>query len=131
MPEQTEGAIDASAPSRRPLPSDEPSIQLALARAATPDSLSAVDGNRRVGDYVPFKQCRLEGQSNPFRPPLHVETVLIGRALCQATGYLCGVGFRVRDDGYVEAEFADGVRRYDTYEEFEIEVTDLARTKSL
>jgi hypothetical protein len=50
---------------------------------------------------------------------------LIGRALGQPTGYFFGVGFRVRDDGYLEAEFADGVRKFDTYEKFEIEVTDL------
>jgi len=34
-----------------------------------------------------------------------------------------GVGFRVRDDGYVEAEFVDGVRKFDTHEKLKIEVT--------
>jgi hypothetical protein len=93
--------------------------------AKNPKSANA--GAGKIGDYVPFKQSRLIGQTNPLRPPLHVETVLIGRALRQPTGYLFGVGFRVRDDGYIEAEFAGGVRKFDTYEKFEIEVTDLAR----
>jgi hypothetical protein len=98
-------------------------------RASTPpdtsNSVPTTDGGARIGNYVPFKQSRLRGQTNPLRPPLHVETVLIGRALGQPTGYFFGVGFRVRDDGYLEAEFADGVRKFDTYEKFEIEVTDL------
>ena len=89
------------------------------------------DGAGKIGDYVPFKQSRLTGQTNPLRPPLHVETVLIGRTLGQPTGYLFGVGFRVRDDGYLEAEFADGTRKFDTYEKFEIEVTDLVGRASL
>jgi hypothetical protein len=93
--------------------------------AATDDRVPKTDGVGRIGDYVPFKQSRLKGQTNPLRPPLHVETVLIGRALGQATGYLLGVGFRVRDDGYLEAEFADGTRKFDTYEKFKIEVTAL------
>jgi len=50
-------------------------------------------------------QSRLEGQINPLRPPLHVETVLIGRALGQLTGYLFGVGLRVRDDGTLRLNF--------------------------
>jgi hypothetical protein len=66
-----------------------------------------------VGTYVPFKPSRLTGHGNPFRPPFHVETVLIGRALGQQTGYLAGVGFRVRDDGYVEAEFAEGTQKFE------------------
>src|SRR6267378_3451911 len=53
------------------------------------------DGNKRVtGLHIPFKQVRLKGQINPLKPPLHAETVLIGRALGQRTGYLAGVGFR-------------------------------------
>ena len=87
--------------------------------------MPTTDGAGKIGDYVPFKQSRLKGQANPLRPPLHVETVLIGRALGQPTGYLFGVGFRVRDDGYLEAEFADGIRKFDTYEKFKIEVTEL------
>jgi hypothetical protein len=54
-----------------------------------------LDGGKRVtGLHIPFKQVRLKGQINPLKPPLHVETVLIGRALGQPTGYLAGVGFR-------------------------------------
>jgi len=102
----------------------EPTTERASVPPATPDGAPAPD--RTVGDYVPFKQSRLKGQTNPLRSPLHVETVLIGRALGQPTGYLFGVGFRVRDDGYVEAEFAEGVRKFKTYEKFKIEVTGLA-----
>jgi hypothetical protein len=80
-------------------------------------------GADKIGDYVPFKQSRLKGQVNPLRPPFHVETVLIGRALGQSTGYLHGIGFRIRDDGYVEAEFGEGIKKYDTYEEFKKEIT--------
>jgi hypothetical protein len=76
----------------------------------------------RVGNFIPFKQVRLQGQVNPLRPPIHVETVLIGRALGQPTGYRSGVGFRIRDDGYVEAEFSDGVRKYNSLAEFESDI---------
>ena len=76
----------------------------------------------KIGNFIPFKQVRLQGQVNPLRPPIHVETVLIGRALGQATGYRSGVGFRIRDDGYVEAEFLDGVRKYNSLAEFELEI---------
>jgi hypothetical protein len=93
----------------------------------TTNPVPATGEIRQVGDYVPFKQSRLEGQINPLRLPLHVEAVLIGRALGQPTGYLFGVGFRVRDDGYVEAEFADGVRKFDSYEKFRVEVAALIR----
>lgn len=48
---------------------------------------------------------------------------MIGRALGQPTGYRFGVGFRIRDDGYVEAEYADGVRKYNSLTEFELDVT--------
>jgi hypothetical protein len=99
-------------------PSDEPSTKHPPAPSVMKDH-HIVSKN---GYYIPFKQSRLKGQTNPLRPPLHVETVLIGRALGQPTGYLLGVGFRIRDDGYVEAEFADGVRKFDTYRKFEIEV---------
>jgi hypothetical protein len=95
-----------------------------LAKTAKKPEGANIDASK-IGDYVPFKQSRLIGQTNPLRPPLHVETVLIGRALRQPTGYLFGVGFRVRDDGYIEAEFAGGVRKFDTYEKFEIEVTPI------
>jgi hypothetical protein len=81
------------------------------------------------GAFVPFKQARLQGQVNPLHPPTHVETVLIGRALGQSTGYRSGVGFRIRDDGYVEAEFSDGVRKYHSLAEFELDVS--TRTKAL
>jgi hypothetical protein len=76
----------------------------------------------RFGNFIPFKQVRLQGQANPLRPPIHVETVLIGRALGQSTGYRSGVGFRIRDDGYVEAEFSDGVRKYNSFAEFELDI---------
>ena len=74
---------------------------------------------RVTGLPIPFKQVRLKGQINPLKPPLHVETVLIGRALGQETGYLAGVGFRIRDDGYVEGEFEHGTEKYLTFEDFE------------
>jgi hypothetical protein len=78
----------------------------------------------RIGDYVPFKQSRLKGQANPLRPPLHVETVLFWTSGRPAHG-LPFFWRRIssRDDGYVEAEFADGVRKFDTHENFKIEVT--------
>jgi hypothetical protein len=80
----------------------------------------APDGNNaRTGMHIPFKQVRLKGQINPLKPPLHVETVLIGRALGQPTGYLAGVGFRIRDDGYVEGEFEHGVEKFLLFEDFE------------
>lgn len=97
--------------SRTPPPNDGPSNPVCVSitgRDATTDDAG------KIGDYVPFKQSRLKGQINPLRPPLQVETVLIGKALGQPTGYLFGVGFRVRDDGHLEAEFADGVRKFDT-----------------
>jgi hypothetical protein len=72
-----------------------------------------------AGFHIPFKQVRLKGQVNPLKPPLHVETVLIGRALGQPTGYLAGVGFRIRDDGYVEGEFEHGAERFLSFEDFE------------
>ncbi|MFB6452082.1 hypothetical protein [Bradyrhizobium tunisiense] len=71
-----------------------------------------------TGMYIPFKQVRLKGQVNPLKPPLHVETVLIGRALGQQTGYLSGVGFRIRDDGYVEGEFAERAEKFTSFEIF-------------
>jgi hypothetical protein len=71
-----------------------------------------------TGMHVPFKQVRLKGQINPLKPPIHVETVLIGRALEQRTGYLFGVGFRIRDDGYVEGEFLDGTEQFESFREF-------------
>jgi hypothetical protein len=72
----------------------------------------------QIGTIMPFKQNRLQGQPNPLRPPIHVETVLIGKALGQRTGYFHGVGFRVRDDGFVEAEFPSGVLKFESYDEF-------------
>jgi len=76
-----------------------------------------------VGMHIPFKQVRLKGQINPLKPPLHVETVLIGRALGQQTGYLFGVGFRIRDDGYVEGEFVEGAEKFTSFEKFREEVS--------
>src|SRR6202049_5195439 len=77
------------------------------------NSKAQLDGSKRVtGLHIPFKQVRSKGQINPLKPPLHVETVLIGRALGQETGYLAGVGFRIRDDGYVEGEFEDGTQKF-------------------
>jgi hypothetical protein len=72
-----------------------------------------------TGFHIPFKQVRLKGQINPLKPPIHVETVLIGRALGQQTGYLGGVGFRIRDDGYVEGEFEFGAEKFLSFEDFE------------
>jgi hypothetical protein len=73
----------------------------------------------KTGIHVPFKQVRLVGQVNPLNPPLHVETVLIGRALGQQTGYFHGVGFRVFFDGRVEGEFLHGTEMFDRYQQFE------------
>ncbi len=79
-----------------------------------------LDGSKRVtGLHIPFKQVRLKGQINPLKPPLHVESVLIGRALGQQTGYLAGVGFRIRDDGYVEGEFEHGAEKFLSFGDFE------------
>jgi hypothetical protein len=124
---QNPQSVNTGAPSGETSPpNDGPSTQLSSVPSAAKDHpVPLTGGAGKIGDYVPFKKSRLKGQINPLRPPLHVETVLIGRALGQPTGYLFGVGFRVRDDGYVEAEFAGGVRKFDTYEKFEIEVTDL------
>lgn len=80
-------------------------------------------GQSKVGGYVPFKQARLSGQINPLRPPLHVETVLIGRALGQPTGYCFGVGYRIRDDGFVEAEMDSGIEKFESFAEFKGEMT--------
>jgi hypothetical protein len=74
---------------------------------------------KAAGFHIPFKQVRLKGQINPLKPPLHVETVLIGRALRQPTGYLAGVGFRIRDDGYVEGEFEHGTQKFLSFGDFE------------
>jgi hypothetical protein len=93
--------------------------------SGSPSSTANTDGPKleKIGNFIPFKQVRLQGQVNPLLPPIHVETVLIGRALGQPTGYRSSVGFRIRDDGYVEAEFSDGVRKYNSLAEFE---SDLA-----
>ena len=78
------------------------------------------DGSESAtGFHIPFKQVRLKGQINPLKPPLHVETVLIGRALGQQTGYLAGVGFRIGDDGYVEGEFEHGAEKFLSFGDFE------------
>ena len=126
MPEKANSVNARRHFARRRLPTRSHQYRLRQCRRPRRTPVPATDGASKVGDYVPFKQSRLKGQTNPLRPPLHVETVLIGRALGQPTGYLFGVGFRVRDDGYLEAEFADGIRKFDTYEKFKIEVTDLA-----
>jgi hypothetical protein len=120
--DKAQSVNDGTVPSQTPPSNDRPSI---LVASVLETSTPKMQGTGNVGDFVPFKQSRLKGTVNPLRPPLHVETVSIGRALGQPTGYLFGVGFRVRDDGYVEAEFVDGVRKFDTYKKFEIEVTDL------
>jgi hypothetical protein len=91
------------------------------ARVARTDT--SLDNQPALGVHIPFKQVRLKGQVNPFKPPVHVETVLIGRALGQPTGYLAGVGFRIRDDGYVEGEFLHGTEKFNSFEEFERAVT--------
>jgi hypothetical protein len=69
------------------------------------------------GMPIPFRQIRSIGNINPLKPPLHLETVLIGRALGQEVGYLHGVGFRIRDDGYVDGEFLHGVEKFNSFEE--------------
>lgn len=71
-----------------------------------------------TGMHVPFRQIRSIGHVNPLKPPIDVETVLIGRALGQEVGYRHGVGFRIRDDGYVEGEFLHGVEKFDSFEAF-------------
>jgi hypothetical protein len=84
------------------------------------DDEARLDTSKRVaGFHIPFKQVRLKGQINPLKPPIHVETVLIGRALGQPTGYLAGVGFRIRDDGYVEGEFEHGTEKFFSFADFE------------
>jgi hypothetical protein len=109
--------IDASSQSESQLPSKESSQT-----RSSPMSSSEEADLEKFGAFVPFKQVRLQGQINPLRPPIHVETVLIGRALGQPTGYRFGIGFRIRDDGYVEAEFVDGVRKYISFDEFELDI---------
>jgi hypothetical protein len=81
--------------------------------------VSAQVTQTQIGFHIPFKQVRLKGQINPLKPPLDVETVLIGRALGQPTGYLAGVGFRIRDDGYVEGEFEHGAEKFLSFGDFE------------
>ena len=99
----------------------KPPSSIASLKSAAPPEASR-DHQSEVGAYVPFKQVRLNGQINPLRPPLHVETVLIGRALGQPTGYCFGVGYRIRDDGYVEAELDGGIEKYDSLEKFKEEM---------
>ena len=70
-----------------------------------------------TGTHIPFRQIRSTGHINPLKPPIDVETVLIGRALGQEVGYLHGIGFRIRDDGYIEGEFLHGVEKFDSLEE--------------
>jgi hypothetical protein len=124
LDEEVKRAIVGAAPSLTLHPSNDSSMQSASMPPATMVPAPVTTDAEKIGDYVPFKQSRLQGQTNPLRPPHHVETVLIGRALGQHTGYLFGVGYRVRDDGYLEAEFADGIRKFDTYETFKTEVTN-------
>jgi hypothetical protein len=92
------------------------------AEQLSPSALDSVS-TAQTGGHIPFKQVRLKGQINPLKPPLHVETVLIGRALGQQTGYLHGVGFRIRDDGYVEGEFIEGARKFVSFDKFRDEVS--------
>lgn len=89
-----------------------------------------IERNTVSGAYIPFKQVRLKGQINPLKPPKHLETVLIGRALGQRTGYLFGVGFRFRDDGDVEGEFLHGKEKFNSFVEFEQAVTTRLRHHS-
>jgi hypothetical protein len=108
--------VEANDSSRATIPC-QTSNQL-LSQSSNDDS--QLDGGKRVtGLHIPFKQVRLKGQINPLKPPLHVETVLIGRALGQQTGYLAGVGFRIRDDGYVEGEFEHGTEKFLSFGDFE------------
>lgn len=106
---------------------DEPSPTPASGQVVT--RARPKDGAGKIGDYVPFKRSRLKEQTNPLRPPFHVETVLIGRALGQLTGYVFGVGYRVHDDGHVEAEFADGIRIFETYDKLINELDNLAKAE--
>ena len=93
---------------------DEEVLKQGVQNAATKSSSA---GLATSGTHIPFKQIRSVGHFNPLRPPLDLETVLIGRALGQEVGYLHGVGFRIRDDGYVEGEFLHGVEKFGSFDE--------------
>jgi hypothetical protein len=79
---------------------------------------NASTGLAIAGTHIPFKQLRSVGHFNPLKPPLDLETVLIGRALGQQAGYVHGVGYRIRDDGYVEGEFLQGIEKFGSFDEF-------------
>jgi hypothetical protein len=123
MAERPDGVNVDAALFQKSFADNESSIPLASVVPTTRDAAPATDSVGKIGEYLPFKQSRLKGRVNPLRPPLHLETVLIGRALGQQTGYLYGVGFRVRDDGYVEAEFAEGTQKFESMKEFEMELS--------
>ena len=82
-----------------------------------PADKSSTSGLTVTGTHIPFKQLRSVGHFNPLKPPLDLETVLIGQALGQEVGYLHGIGFRIRDDGYVEGEFLHGVEKFRSFNE--------------
>jgi hypothetical protein len=82
-----------------------------------PADKGSTSGPEVTGTHIFFKQMRSVGYFNPLRPPLDLETVLIGRALGQEVGYHHGVGFRIRDDGYVEGEFSHGVEKFSSFDE--------------
>lgn len=94
---------------------------------ASKDASSRIIADKQVDAFVPFKQSRLKGHANPLRPPLHVETVLIGRTLQQETGYFRGIGFRIRDNGCVEAEFSEGIEEFGSVDQFQKEVLRRSR----
>ena len=93
---------------------DEKGLGRGVRSAANKSSSSGLTG---AGTHIPFRQIRSVGHFNPLKPPLDLETVLIGRALGQDAGYVHGVGFRIRDDGYVEGEFSHGVEKFDSFNE--------------
>lgn len=95
-------------------PADEEALRQQVKKAVHKTSSS---GFTATGTHIPFKQMRSVGHFNPLKPPLDLETVLIGRALSQEVGYLHGVGFRIRDDGYVEGEFEHGVEKFVSFHE--------------
>lgn len=99
---------------------DEEALRQQVQKAVRKTSSS---GFSVTGTHIPFKQMRSVGHFNPLKPPLDLETVLIGRALGQQAGYIHSVGFRIRDDGYVEGEFLHGVEKFDSFNELVRSIT--------
>jgi hypothetical protein len=124
------GTSDVSSEKSSEASSAQMSLEKVVLQSASCDA--PLDrGKSESGPHIPFKQVRLKGQINPLKPPLHVETVLIGRALGQQTGYFAGVGFRIRDDGYVEGEFEHGAEKFLSFGDFEKAVKICLRRRFL